>query len=715
MSSPSDEIIRGNSSEVFKRLLSFIKPYKTASVLTLIALVLATAAELLMPIVMKRTLDDHLLRSERRLSLQFVKDTAEGRVEGILGKELADRLLNEGVTIGDSLFVSPRMLYDLDKKDISAGKDDGWLDKKDWYTLNNPDSTIRSVINLHPDLFIKNQTTESFAISISDRESLSPGEVKTLRSIDISGLKQRSLQYFLLLLVVLIFTFVQVYQASWIGQKIMADIRGKLLGHIMRQSLRYLGRTPVGSLVSRTANDVETIYEFFTNVTISFLKDGAIMAGVVIVIFALDKHLALVAMAALVPTVLLIVLFQKRVRESFRKVRAGLSAVNAYLSERLGGMSTVQLFAAEKRSRREFKDKNGTLLEAQLHQMKIMAVFRPLIDTISSLAVALVIWYSTSLHDQGLLTLGILIAFIELIQKFFHPVRDIAEKFNILQSAMAGGERIFDMLDTIDRIPDEGREAKDCTNEDLCGEIRFENVSFSYVPGEPVLNGLDFRIKPGETIAVVGATGAGKTTIANLLTRLWDPDAGSILLDGKDVRERPLEELRRTVQPVQQDVFLFAGTVAENIDLGIGLTEEKIINAAEISRADSFISKMPEAYLTQISEGAGNLSAGQRQLIAFARIIAHNPRVIILDEATANVDTQTETLLQEGLERLLDNRTAIVIAHRLSTIRRADRILVIGHGRVIEEGRHSELIARDGVYSRLYKLQSGNGFLNNDS
>jgi len=471
----------------------------------------------------------------------------------------------------------------------------------------------------------------------------------------------------------------------------------------------------VGSLVSRTANDVETIYEFFTNVTISFLKDGAIMAGVVIVIFALDKHLALVAMAALVPTVLLIVLFQKRVRESFRKVRAGLSAVNAYLSERLGGMSTVQLFAAEKRSRREFKDKNGTLLEAQLHQMKIMAVFRPLIDTISSLAVALVIWYSTSLHDQGLLTLGILIAFIELIQKFFHPVRDIAEKFNILQSAMAGGERIFDMLDTIDRIPDEGREAKDCTNEDLCGEIRFENVSFSYVPGEPVLNGLDFRIKPGETIAVVGATGAGKTTIANLLTRLWDPDAGSILLDGKDVRERPLEELRRTVQPVQQDVFLFAGTVAENIDLGIGLTEEKIINAAEISRADSFISKMPEAYLTQISEGAGNLSAGQRQLIAFARIIAHNPRVIILDEATANVDTQTETLLQEGLEKLLDNRTAIVIAHRLSTIRRADRILVIGHGRVIEEGRHSELIARDGVYSRLYKLQSGNGFLNNDS
>ena len=715
MSTPPDEIIRGNSPEVFKRLLSFIYPYKTASVLTLIALILATAAELLMPIVMKRTLDDHLLRSERRLTLQVVKDTAEGRVEGVLGKELADRLLVEGTIIGDSLFVSPKMLSDLGRKDITAGKNVGWLDKEDWYTLINPDSTIRSVINLYPDLFIKNQTSESFAISISDRESLSPGEVKTLRSTDISGLKQRSLQYLFLLLIVLIFTFVQVYQASWIGQKIMADIRGKLLSHIIRQSLRYLGRTPVGSLVSRTANDVETINEFFTNVTISFLKDGAIMAGVVIVIFALDKHLALVAMAALIPTILLIVLFQKRVRESFRKVRAGLSGVNAYLSERLGGMSTVQLFAAEKRSRREFNEKNGILLDAQLHQMKIMAVFRPLIDTISSLAVALVIWYSTSLHDQGLLTLGILIAFIELIQKFFHPVRDIAEKFNILQSAMAGGERIFDMMDTIDRIPDEGRKIKDCSSENLCGEIRFENVSFSYVPGEQVLNGLDFRIKPGETIAVVGSTGAGKTTIANLLTRLWDPDTGNILLDGKDIREQPLEELRRTVQPVQQDVFLFAGTVAENIDLGIGLTEEMIIKAAEISRADTFIRNLPEGYSTQISEGAGNLSAGQRQLIAFARIIAHNPRVIILDEATANVDTQTESLLQEGLERLLENRTAIVIAHRLSTIKRADRIMVIGHGRVIEEGTHSELIAQNGVYSRLYKLQSGNGILINES
>jgi len=707
MSSSRDDIIRGDSSEVFKRLLSYLKPYKAVTALTLTALLLATAAELLMPIVMKKTLDENLLRKENRLDYHMVLAASEGRETDMIDPELAVKLIQKGLMIGDGLYVPVKLLSDLSRKEIESGKRLGWIDDKQWYTLIDPDDEIRRIITRHPDYFAENSSQNIFAISIDDRNRLSADEIRTLRSEDISGLKKHSIQYFLLLLIVLVFTFVQVYLASWTGQKIMADIRGNLLSHIMRQSLRYLGRTPVGSLVSRTANDVETINEFFTNVTISFLKDGAVMGGVVIVIFALDKRLALVTMAALIPTVMLIVLFQKRVRESFRQVRAALSAVNAYLSERLGGMTTLQLFAGEKRSIREFREKNNILLKAQLNQMRIMAVFRPLIDTISSLAVALIIWYSTGLHDGGLLTLGVLIAFIELIQKFFHPVRDIAEKFNILQSAMAGGERIFDMLDNINRIPDEGTRETNCPGSDSCGEIRFENVRFAYVPGEPVLKGLNFRIPPGQTIAVVGATGAGKTTIANLLTRLWDPEEGRIMLDGIDVRDRSLHELRRTVQPVQQDVFLFAGSISENIDLGAGLPEEKILEAAKLSRADAFIRNLPESYETHISEGAGNLSAGQRQLIAFARIIAHNPRVIILDEATANVDTQTESLLQEGLEKLLENRTAIIIAHRLSTIKKADRILVIGHGRVIEEGNHAELMARKGVYSNLYRLQSG--------
>ena len=292
---------------------------------------------------------------------------------------------------------------------------------------------------------------------------------------------------------------------------------------------------------------------------------------------------------------------------------------------------------------------------------------------------------------------------MQLIQKFFQPVTDIAEKFNILQSAMAGGERIFAMMDEEDRISDEAGESAGEASD--AGEIRFENVHFSYVPGEPVLRGLNFRIEAGHTAAVVGATGAGKTTIANLITRLWDPDEGRILLDGRDIRRRPLADLRHGIIPVQQDVFLFTGSIAENIDLGRGMDRESIIEAAKLARADPFISRLPESYDTPVTEGAGNLSAGERQLIAFARIIAHNPRLIILDEATANVDTETEALLQEGLETLLRERTAVVIAHRLSTIRRADRILVLARGQLIEQGTHDELLAAGGVYSNLHQLQ----------
>ena len=491
----------------------------------------------------------------------------------------------------------------------------------------------------------------------------------------------------------------------------MADIREGLLAHVMRQSLRYLGKTPVGSLVSRIANDVETINEFFTNVTISFLKDFSIMGGVIIVIFLLDVRLALVALVMVIPTFVLIVIFRNRMRESFRKVRARISNVNAYLSEHLGGMGTLQLFAVQGRSSSEFRSKGDALLSAELGQMRIMAVFRPLIELIASAAVALVIWYSTGLRDSGAVSLGVLIAFIDLVQRFFQPVKDIAEKFNILQSAMAGGERIFDMMDTVDRIPDGGNELAACDDEagsgtpETCGEIRFENVHFSYVPGEPVLKGLDITIPRGSTVAIVGATGAGKTTIANLLTRLWDPDSGRIMLDGRSISDRSLPDLRRTVQPVQQDVFLFSGTIADNIHLGRPMGMERIREAARLSRAAGFIESLPEGYDTHVAEGASNFSAGQRQLIAFARIIAHDPRVIILDEATANVDTETETLLQEGLEALLEDRTALIIAHRLSTIRKADRILVLGHGKLIEEGTHEELLDRKGVYHNLHRLQ----------
>lgn len=697
MSNPAD----GYSPKTMMRLFSYLKPYKFIFALTLLALIITTGAELYLPVILKRTLDENLLRRENRVTLHYLREVREDGETPMPTKELTRSLTENGVKIAGSLFVNPQLLSNLNEQDRNTAMIAGWLDADDWYLIQNPDDDVLQVVERNPRLFLSGKQNSNYAIRIIDRKKLPAADLRILRSNDIEKLKSRSLQYLLLLLGSLLFSFAQVYLASWIGQRIMADIRQELLAHLVRQSLHYLGKTPVGSLVSRVANDVETINEFFTNVTISFMKDGVIMIGVFVVLFLLNSHLALIALVASIPILILFTVFQKSIRKAFRLVRVRVSSVNAYLSEKLGGMSTVQLFNAQNRSRTEFLTRGDDLLCAELKQIKIMAIFRPIVDLMASTVVALIIWYFAGLHNKGLISLGVLIAFIELIRKFFQPVKDIAEKFNILQSAIAGGERIFDMIDTVDRIEDENS----LNSEKLSGQIRFENVHFSYVPGEPVIRGLDFQIQAGQTVAVVGATGAGKTTIANLITRLWEPDEGRILMGGRNIRDISLTSLRQMVQPVQQEVFLFAGSVADNIDLGLNMSRERIIEAARLSKADQFVGKLSRGYDTEILEGAGNFSAGQRQLIAFARIIAHNPRVIILDEATANIDTETEKLLQEGVVHLLKNRTAIIVAHRLSTIELVDRIMVLGHGMLIEEGTHEELIQKKGVYHNLYKLQ----------
>lgn len=689
----TEEIVRTSSTAVINRLANLTRPYRIAVLITVITLLIATAAELLLPVIIRRTLDDHLLRREYRLDLAAVQS-------GIPYPALAETLLEGGRIIDSGLFVSIDSLQNLNGAEKDAARREGWLHEEDWYVFQTGGKEVKSVVTAHPEMF--ESSSEFHAIRIKDRRQLNQEEQRYIRYGDYPGLKKRSGQYLILLAIILVLTFGQVYTASWIGQKVMADIRCSLLSHIVHQSLDYLSKTPVGSFVSRATNDVETIAEFFTNVTISFLKDIAIMVGVIGVMFALDVRLALITLIALIPTFALIVFFRNRIREAFRRVRVRVSMVNAFLSEHISGMSTIQLFDMEKQSAEEFEKKGSSLLNAEMNQLRIMAVFRPLIELIASLAIALIIWYSSNLHESGVVTLGILIAFVELIQKFFHPIMDIAEKFDILESAMAGGERVFAMLDVVNRIPDNRSGSTGIRDR---SEIEFENVHFSYVAGEPILKGLSFTIPAGSTTAIVGATGTGKTTIANLLTRLWDPQDGRIILDGEDVRNMPLTSLRKIIQPIQQDVFLFAGSIADNIDLGLGLDRKTIEESGKLARADEFIAHLPDGYDTLITEGADNLSAGQRQLVAFARIIAHNPRVIILDEATANIDTKTEALIQEGLDSLLSNRTAMIIAHRLSTIRRADQILVLGRGKLIESGTHEDLLARNGVYRNLYDLQ----------
>lgn len=525
-------------------------------------------------------------------------------------------------------------------------------------------------------------------------------------TVSVSGLRSDSIIMVLLLVAGLGASFVQVYLMSIAGQGIMKTLRVQLLQHTAGQSLSFLGGTPVGSLVTRITNDVETISELFSTVIMTLIKNILVMIGVIGVLFYLNLHLGLVTLFTLPPVMIITFIFRKRARTAYRRVREKVSAVNAFLSERISGMKVVQVFAREASVKALFDRRNADLLDADFSEMYVFAVFRPVISFLSTLSLAVVIYFGAGLNTRGTVSLGVLIAFLDLVRKFFRPLQQISEQFTIMQSAIAGGERVFDLLDTEDRLPDCGGACREIDT-DAGVSLRFDDVHFSYKPGEPVLRGVSFEAAAGETMAIVGYTGSGKTTIANLAARFWDADEGRIMLSNLEARSIPLAQLRRTVQAVAQDVFLFSGTIRENIALGRNFTDQQLAAAAVTSCLKPVLDKLENGLDYVLSEGGTNLSGGQRQLIAFTRVIAHDPPVLILDEATASIDSGTEKLIQEGLHNLLRGRTAIVIAHRLSTIRDADRILVLGSGKIIESGTHAELMDAKGFYNNLYSLQFG--------
>jgi ATP-binding cassette subfamily B protein len=523
---------------------------------------------------------------------------------------------------------------------------------------------------------------------------------------NISYLMYGGVFYLLALTVVFAFTFLQTWTSNLMTQRIMKDMRLALFEKTISQSTAFLSRHPVGRIVTRLTGDVGTMDEFFTSVLIAFLKDIAVMAGTLVTLFFLSPKLALLVFFTLPPVMVVTLISRVKARDAFRRQRTASSKVYAYLAERLAGMQVVQLFRQEKKSAKEFKESNHELLNANLGEMYVFATFRPVVEWLSTFTMVVVIVAGSKMILSLSISLGVLIAFINLVQMFFQPVTDIAEKYTLLQSAMAGGEKIFKLMDADEHIRDTGTVN---INAAASASVEFDNVRFSYKEGEEVLKGLTFAVKPGQMAAIAGYTGAGKTTIINILARLWDVNSGEIRLDGTPIKEIPLEQLRRSIMPVMQDVTLFSGTVEENISLGLSLTPDEIAEAAKTVHAHEFISALPDGYKTLLSEKASNISTGQRQLISFARVIAHNPRVVILDEATSSIDTETERLIQLGMKKALAGRTSFVIAHRLSTIRDADRILVLAAGRLVEEGSHDELIAQGGLYCGLYKLQYNEG------
>ncbi|MBM3321409.1 MAG: ABC transporter ATP-binding protein [Candidatus Eisenbacteria bacterium] len=501
--------------------------------------------------------------------------------------------------------------------------------------------------------------------------------------------------------------YAQVWITQLIGQKVQYDLRMEIFAHLEKMSLRFFSKNPVGRLLTRVTSDIEALNELFTAGVVEIFGDVFLLAGIVTAMLLLDARLALTLFAVLPFLFAASLVFRLKVRDAFRDVRTRVAKMNAYLQESLVGMQVIQLFGAEGRSFARFDDRNRDHLLAHLRTVFYFAVFFPVIEVIGAAAVALLVWKGGSEVLEGTVTFGALAAFLQYTAQFFRPIRDLSEKYNILQGAMASSERIFDLLDTEPEIRAPEHPARPGP---LREAIRFENVSFAYDGGDPVLRDIDLTVRRGERVALVGATGSGKSTLVTLLGRFYDVGAGAIRIDGVDLRSMDPGDLRRRIGTVLQDVFLFSGTVDRNIRLGDeSIPRERMVEAARIANAERFIERLPGGYDHLLRERGAGLSAGEKQLLAFSRALAADPEIFVLDEATSNIDSETEALIQKALERILAERTSLVVAHRLSTIRNVDRIVVLHRGRIREEGTHEELLAAGGIYKTLVDLEYRNG------
>ncbi len=500
-----------------------------------------------------------------------------------------------------------------------------------------------------------------------------------------------------------VFSYFEEYHMQMIGQHVMHDLRQTLFSHLQRLDVQFFDRNPVGRLMTRVMGDVQVLNELFSSGVISVFANLLNILGIMVAMLLYNWKLALVTFAVIPIIFGATLVYQIYSRRAFREQRKQLARINAFLQENIVGMTTMKLFAQERRSHLRFNERNRRYLAANLKSIFYFSIFHPLIEVTASLATAVIIWYGGGQIVQGALTFGVLLAFIRYAERFFWPVRELSEKYTIFQNAMASSERIFQLLDTqptiTSTVPKSG-------SEELKGEIEFRNVWFAYNDDDYVLRDVSFKVTPGEKVALVGHTGAGKTSIINLLCRFYDINKGQILIDGVDIQEMNLEELREAISIVQQNIFLFSDSIERNISLGDpSISSEQVARASRDVHLDRFVQKMPEVYGTEIKEDGAGLSVGQKQLVAFARALASDPSILILDEATSSVDTETEILIEDALNRLMQNRTSVVVAHRLSTIQNADKIIVMHRGEIRETGTHNELLQQEGIYYRLYQLQ----------
>ncbi|MBT8356696.1 MAG: ABC transporter ATP-binding protein/permease [Deltaproteobacteria bacterium] len=578
--------------------------------------------------------------------------------------------------------------------------------KTRYLMADTSDPKIRTVVNKYRGLFTIIQTDAR--ISYENLGSLAKEDIAVLRKDDFSGLGRLTVIFLIIILANFVINFLQKMIMEYAGHMIMHDLRMKLFVQIQKLSIEFFTKNPVGRLVTRATNDIQNMHELFTSVISIVFKDMFLLVGIAIVLIFMNWKLAIISFIVLPFVLYASIVFSKRAREVFRDLRIKIAEINTRFSETIGGIRVIQLFSCEKNNFIGFKKLNHENYLAGMRQIRVLAIFMPLIEILGVVAVAIVIFYGGKNVMTGGLSLGALVAFITYMKMFFRPIRDLAEKYNILQNAMASAERIFLLLDSQSKLPqvasDPIKSASDFTE---ITKISFENVSFCYVPGEPVLSDISFTVGKGETLAVVGPTGSGKTSLINLITRFYVPGSGKVCINDRDLGELDTSFLRSKTALVMQDPFLFSGTIGENILKGNkDLSDRDLENILQVSNCKDLVARLPNGLGTLLVSGGASISSGERQLISIARAFARDPQLILFDEATSYIDSQTEKKIQVALNNLMIKRTSIVVAHRLSTIRSADKIIVLSKGRIIETGTHRWLMDKKGFYFRLNQWQN---------